>query len=173
MSTPTNYMAYRRKSAIFNNSQDHLWGIRAILAVQSFAWLFFKVFNSTLTVPGPNPTLRVDQPTATPSAVPGVFGGPGIVARDFMGQNISESNSTSIFVIQRYEFFATLSNGEVSVKKRLGKATRQSRRRNIGRTSGSFQLHSGDFDPNCYNASLHYEDLSFGRLLHMSDSSGS
>lgn len=76
---PQNYMAYRRKSAVLSNSQDHLWGIRAILAVQSFAWLFFKVFNPALTVPGPT-TTGEHVPSAAPSTVPGVFGGPGIVA---------------------------------------------------------------------------------------------
>ncbi|KAH0386129.1 hypothetical protein KCU92_g2911, partial [Aureobasidium melanogenum] len=76
---PQNYMAYRRKSSVLSNSQDHLWGIRAILAVQSFAWLFFKVFDPALTVPGPT-TTGEHVPSASPSTVPGVFGGPGIVA---------------------------------------------------------------------------------------------
>lgn len=76
---PQNYMAYRRKSAVLSNSQDHLWGIRAILAVQSFAWLFFKVFDPALTVPGPT-TTGEHVPSASPSTVPGVFGGPGIVS---------------------------------------------------------------------------------------------
>jgi hypothetical protein len=71
-------MGARRKSQVLTNSQDHLWGIRAILAVQSFAWLFFKVFNPTLTVPSATPTGE-HVPEASPSTVPGVFGGPGIV----------------------------------------------------------------------------------------------
>ena len=75
---PQNYMGARRKSQVLTNSQDHLWGIRAILAVQSFAWLFFKVFNPTLTVPSATPTGE-HVPEASPSTVPGVFGGPGIV----------------------------------------------------------------------------------------------
>ncbi|KAI5197059.1 hypothetical protein AUEXF2481DRAFT_82287 [Aureobasidium subglaciale EXF-2481] len=75
---PQNYMAFRRKSSVLSNSQDHLWGIRAILAVQSFAWLFFKVFNPTLTVPAATATGE-HVPDASPSTVPGVFGGPGIV----------------------------------------------------------------------------------------------
>ncbi|KAI4724316.1 hypothetical protein E4T49_07944 [Aureobasidium sp. EXF-10728] len=76
---PQNYMTQRRKSAVLSNSQDHLWGIRAILAVQSFAWLFFKVFDPTLTVPAPT-TTGEHVPNNAPSTVPGVFGGPGIVA---------------------------------------------------------------------------------------------
>jgi hypothetical protein len=75
---PQNYMSARRKSSVLTNSQDHLWGIRAILAVQSFAWLFFKVFNPALTIPSATPTGE-HIPDASPSTVPGVFGGPGIV----------------------------------------------------------------------------------------------
>lgn len=75
---PQNYMTPRRKSSVTSNSQDHLWGIRAVLAVQSFAWLFFKVFNPTLTIPSATPTGE-HVPEASPSTVPGVFGGPGIV----------------------------------------------------------------------------------------------
>jgi hypothetical protein len=89
---PQNYMAQRRKSSVLSNSQDHLWGLRAILAVQSFAWLFFKVFNPTLTIPAPTATGE-HVPAGSPSAVPGVFGGPGIVARDLYARNLS----TSIF----------------------------------------------------------------------------
>jgi hypothetical protein len=75
---PQNYLSARRKSTVLTNSQDHLWGIRAILAVQSFAWLFFKVFNPALTIPSATPTGE-HVPDASPSTVPGVFGGPGIV----------------------------------------------------------------------------------------------
>ena len=102
---PQNYMSARRKSSVTNNSQDHLWGIRAILAVQSFAWLFFKVFNPALTIPSATPTGE-HVPDASPSTVPGVFGGPGIVgpgadsgivsgsslqARDLYRRNLSKS----------------------------------------------------------------------------------
>ncbi|CAD0094269.1 unnamed protein product [Aureobasidium vineae] len=103
---PQNYMTQRRKSSVFSNSQDHLWGIRAILAVQSFAWLFFKVFDPTLTVPAPT-TTGEHVPNNAPSTVPGVFGGPGIVApgagsgivardlyaRDLYPRNLSMSKS--------------------------------------------------------------------------------
>ncbi|THW08162.1 hypothetical protein D6D24_09400 [Aureobasidium pullulans] len=88
-SQPQNYMAQRRKSSVLSNSQDHLWGLRAILAVQSFAWLFFKVFNPTLTIPAPTATGE-HVPAGSPSAVPGVFGGPGIVARDLYARNLSD-----------------------------------------------------------------------------------
>ena len=84
----TNYMSYRRKSVLLNNSQDFLYGIRAILAVQSFAWLFFKVFNPALTVPGPNESPQ-HVPAVVPTTVPGVVGGPGIVARDLTARNLS------------------------------------------------------------------------------------
>lgn len=84
----TNYMSYRRKSVLLNNSQDFLYGIRAILAVQSFAWLFFKVFNPALTVPGPNESPQ-HVPAGVPTTVPGVVGGPGIVARDLTARNLS------------------------------------------------------------------------------------
>jgi hypothetical protein len=102
---PQNYLSARRKSTVLTNSQDHLWGIRAILAVQSFAWLFFKVFNPALTIPSATPTGE-HVPDASPSTVPGVFGGPGIVgpgadsgiirrdvfARDLYARNLGMSN---------------------------------------------------------------------------------
>ncbi|CAD0112275.1 unnamed protein product, partial [Aureobasidium uvarum] len=109
---PQNYMTQRRKSSVLSNSQDHLWGIRAILAVQSFAWLFFKVFDPTLTVPAPT-TTGEHVPNNAPSTVPGVFGGPGIVApgagsgivardlyaRDLYPRNLSMSRSPFSFQI--------------------------------------------------------------------------
>lgn len=101
---PQNYLSARRKSTVLTNTQDHLWGIRAILAVQSFAWLFFKVFNPALTIPSATPTGE-HTPDASPSTVPGVFGGPGIVgpgadsgvirrdvfSRDLYGRNLGMS----------------------------------------------------------------------------------
>ncbi|KAI4844607.1 hypothetical protein E4T44_06095 [Aureobasidium sp. EXF-8845] len=103
---PQNYLSARRKSTVLTNSQDHLWGIRAILAVQSFAWLFFKVFNPALTIPSATPTGE-HVPDASPSTVPGVFGGPGIVgpgadsgiirrdvfARDLYARNLANETS--------------------------------------------------------------------------------
>jgi hypothetical protein len=110
---PQNYMSARRKSSVLTNSQDHLWGIRAILAVQSFAWLFFKVFNPALTIPSATPTGE-HVPDASPSTVPGVFGGPGIVGpgadsgivarglqtRDLYARNLGMSTLSLSFCLQ-------------------------------------------------------------------------
>jgi hypothetical protein len=130
---PQNYLSARRKSTVLTNSQDHLWGIRAILAVQSFAWLFFKVFNPALTIPSATPTGE-HVPDASPSTVPGVFGGPGIVgpgadsgivrrdvfARDLYARNLGMST-----------FPLVKSLGAHETSKRCGG---QFERRNIGET---------------------------------------
>jgi hypothetical protein len=115
----------RRKSSVLVNSQDYLWGLRAILAVQSFAWVFFKVFNPALTIPGAT-TTGEHVPVASPSSLPGVFGGPGIVARDVAAGNLSKSISPD-----RTEMLAGWEegNGETSGRDESCQASAHSTRR--------------------------------------------
>lgn len=141
---PQNYMAYRRKSAVLSNSQDHLWGIRAVLAVQSFAWLFFKVFDPALTVPGPT-TTGEHVPSSSPSTVPGVFGGPGIVApgagsgivaRDMYSGDLYSRDlyrrNLSMLIHSLCCQVASKSKGVVRSEWGNGDRDAQSRRQNIG-----------------------------------------
>ena len=78
---PTQYLSARRKSGLFNNDQRYLYGLRGILAIQSFLWLFFKIFDPALTVPGANEhTSHVPHSTLT-GPIPGVIGGSSIVVK--------------------------------------------------------------------------------------------